>query len=149
MFKHPSLDGCLFIPKSKEEKLNKQYIYPQNMRASATLWLWSLKDFAIIVVGALFSAMVLATTRILIPAVLTAAFAFLSIRNDETTILDFLKYAVRYFISTQQYFEWGLKNKPVIKQKKEVRNDSAVNSHTNANVKANILPASSDKKVGE
>ena len=34
--------------------MNKQYIYPQNMRASATLWLWSLKDFAIIVVGALF-----------------------------------------------------------------------------------------------
>lgn len=79
------------------------------MRASATLWLWSLKDFAIIVVGALFSAMVLATTRILIPAVLTAAFAFLSIRNDETTILDFLKYAARYFISTQQYYEWRLK----------------------------------------
>lgn len=100
--------------------MNKQFIYPQNMRASATLWLWSLKDFAIIVVGALFSAMVLATTRILISAVLTAAFAFLSIRNDETTILDFIKYAVRYFISTQQYFEWGLKNKPPVKQKKEV-----------------------------
>lgn len=95
--------------------MNKQYIYPQNMRASATLWLWSLKDFAVIVVGALFSAMVLATTRILIPAVLTAAFAFLSIRNDETTILDFLKYAARYFISTQQYYEWRLKGE----QKKE------------------------------
>lgn len=100
--------------------MNKQFIYPQNMRASATLWLWSLKDFAIIVVGALFSAMVLATTRILIPAVLTAAFAFLSIRNDETTILDFIKYAVKYFISIQQYFEWGLKSKPLTKQKKEV-----------------------------
>jgi len=100
--------------------VNKQYIYPQNMRASATLWLWSLKDFAMIVVGALFSAMVLATTRILIPAVLTAAFAFLSICNDETTILDFIKYAVRYFISTQQYFEWKLKSKPLTKQKKEV-----------------------------
>ncbi len=100
--------------------MNKQYIYPQNMRASATLWLWSLKDFAIIVVGALFSAMVLATTRVLIPAVLTAAFAFLSIRNDETTILDFIKYAIRYFISTQQYFEWGLKSKPTVKSKKEV-----------------------------
>jgi flagellar motor component MotA len=80
------------------------------MRASATLWLWSLKDFAIIVVGALFSAMVLATTKILIPAVITAVYAFLSIRNDETTILDFIKYAVRYFISTQQYYEWRLKD---------------------------------------
>lgn len=129
--------------------MNKQFIYPQNMRASATLWLWSLKDFAIIVVGALFSAMVLATTRILIPAVLTAAFAFLSIRNDDTTILDFIKYAVKYFISTQQYFEWGLKIKPLTKQKKEVRNDSVVNSHTNTNKEAVLLPATNNKKVGE
>lgn len=80
------------------------------MRASATLWLWSLKDFAVIVIAALFSALVLATTKILIPAVLTAAFAFLSIRSDETTVLDFIKYAVKYFISTQQYFEWRLKD---------------------------------------
>lgn len=89
--------------------MNKAYIYPQNMRASATLWLWSLKDFAIIVIAALFSALVLATTKILIPAVLTAVYAFLSIRSDETTVLDFIKYGVRYFISTQQYYEWGLR----------------------------------------
>lgn len=89
--------------------MNKVYIYPQNMRASATLWLWSLKDFAIIVIVALFSALVLATTKILIPAVLTAVYAFLSIRSDETTVLDFIKYGVRYFISTQQYYEWGLR----------------------------------------
>ena len=89
--------------------MNKVYIYPQNMRASATLWLWSLKDFAIIVIAALFSALVLATTKILIPAVLTAVYAFLSIRSDETTVLDFIRYGVRYFISTQQYFEWGLR----------------------------------------
>lgn len=92
-----------------EGQLNKVYIYPHNMRASATLWLWSLKDFAVIVIAALFSALVLTTTKILIPAVLTAVYAFLSIRSDETTVLDFIKYGVRYFISTQQYFEWGLR----------------------------------------
>ena len=79
------------------------------MRASATLWLWGLKDFAVIVIAALFSALVLTTTKILIPAVLTAVYAFLSIRSDETTVLDFIKYGVRYFISTQQYYEWGLR----------------------------------------
>lgn len=99
--------------------MNKQYIYPQNMKASATLWLWSLRDFAIVAVAALFSAMVLATTKILIPAVITAVYAFLSIRAEETTILDFIKYAVRYFISTQQYYEWELKEKnyPIEKKK--------------------------------
>ncbi len=101
--------------------MNKQFIYPQNMRASATLWLWSLKDFAIIAVAALFSAMVLATTKILIPAVITAVYAFLSIRAEEVTILDFIKYAVRYFISTQQYFEWELKDKTYLTEKKKVK----------------------------
>ena len=90
--------------------MNKQFIYPQNMRASATLWLWSLRDFAVIVIAALFSALVLATTKLLIPAALTAAYALLSIRSDETTVLDFLKYAIRYFVSTQQYYEWRLKD---------------------------------------
>ena len=27
-------------------------------------------------------------------------------RMDDTTVLDFMRYAVRYLISTQQYFEW-------------------------------------------
>ncbi len=89
--------------------MNKQFIYPQNMRAFATLWLWSLRDFAVIVIAALFSALVLATTKLLIPAALTAAYALLSIRSDDTTVLDFLKYAIRYFISTQQYYIWRLK----------------------------------------
>ena len=97
------------MPK-RRYNLTKQFIYPQNMRASATLWLWSLRDFAVIVIAALFSALVLATTKLLIPAALTAAFAFLSIRSDETTVLDFLKYAIRYFISTQQYYIWRLKD---------------------------------------
>lgn len=88
--------------------MNKQYIYPQNMKASASLWLWSLKDFLIIVVGALISAVILATTRLMIPAVIVAAFAFLSIRSDETTVLDFVKYAIKYFISSQQTYYWKL-----------------------------------------
>ena len=108
--------------------MNKQFIYPQNMRASASLWLWSLKDFAIIVVAALFSAMVLATTKIFIPAIITAVYAFLCIRADDITILDFIKYAVRYFISTQQYFEWELKEKHYSKGKKKMK-EGVKNEH--------------------
>ena len=28
----------------------KLYIYPQNLKATANLWLWSLRDFALICV---------------------------------------------------------------------------------------------------
>lgn len=83
-----------------------QYLYPQNLKATANLWLWSLKDFTILGVSLLLSIIVLVQFRWLIPIAVTLCYGFLTIRMDETTILDFIKYAVRYFISTQQYYEW-------------------------------------------
>ncbi len=82
------------------------YLYPQNLKAAANLWLWSLKDFVVLAVAALFSALVLVQLRIYLPAAVTLCYGFLTIRMDDTTVLDFIKYAVRYFISTQQYYEW-------------------------------------------
>ena len=84
----------------------KQYLYPQNLKAAANLWLWNLKDFAILGVVALLSIAALVQLGFIRPAAATLCYGFLTIRMDDATILDFLKYAVRYFISTQQYFEW-------------------------------------------
>ena len=83
-----------------------QYIYPQNLRAKANLWLWNLRDFLIMGIAALLSVVILVQTHIFIPAAATLLYAFLSIRLDDTTIIDYLRYAVKFFISTQQYFEW-------------------------------------------
>ena len=83
-----------------------QYLYPQNLKATANLRLWSLKDFMIMGIAALLSIIILVNTGFAIPAAATLCFGFLTIRMDDTTILDFIRYAVKYFISTQQYFEW-------------------------------------------
>ena len=83
-----------------------QYLYPQNLKATANLWLWSLKDFAILGVAALLSVVILVQLRFFVPAAVTMCFGFLTIRMDDATVLDFVRYAVRYFISTQQYYEW-------------------------------------------
>ncbi len=84
------------------------YLYPQNLKATANLWLWGLKDFAILCIAALLSLLILVQLRFFIPAVVTLCYGFLTIRLDDTTVLDFIKYAVRYFISTQQHFEWRI-----------------------------------------
>ena len=83
-----------------------QYLYPQNLKATANLWLWSLRDFAILCIAVLLSALALVQLGMFIPAAVTLCFGFLTIRMDDTTVLDFIRYAVRYFISTQQYYEW-------------------------------------------
>lgn len=85
----------------------RTYLYPQNLKASASLWLWSLKDFAIIAVTALIAVLVLVNTFVFIPIVLVLIYAFLTIRLEDTTVMDFLRYAIKFFITTQQYFEWA------------------------------------------
>ena len=82
------------------------FIYPQDLKAKANMWLWNLKDFAIIGIGALLSAVLLIYFRKVLPLGIVAIYAFMTIRLDDTTVMDYIQYAVRYFITTQQYFEW-------------------------------------------
>ncbi|MEE1056466.1 MAG: hypothetical protein UH239_04365 [Acutalibacteraceae bacterium] len=93
------------------------YLYPQNLKATANMWLWSLRDFAIMSIAMLFSVLILANTRMIIPLAVTLCFGFLTIRLEETTVMDFIKYAVKYFISTQQEFHWAERSKKIEKKK--------------------------------
>lgn len=82
------------------------YIYPENLKARPTMWFWSLKDFVILGIGALISIVFLIHLHKLVPAAIVMAYGFLTIRLEDATILDFIKYAGRYFISTQQEYRW-------------------------------------------
>lgn len=84
------------------------YMYPDNLKAKATLWLWELKDIGIIGVGLLISVFALSQTGILVPIVITAVYAFLAIRFEDTSILDFIRYACAFFIFKPQLYEWRL-----------------------------------------
>ena len=90
--------------------MKQTYLYPQNLKASASLWLWSLRYFAIICVSVLLSVIIMSQTFFVLPLSLTLCFAFLSIRLDDTTILDFIRYALKYFITTQQEFRWEVRS---------------------------------------
>ena len=83
-----------------------QYLYPQNLKATANLWLWGLRHFVILGVAALLSIVLLVRLQMAVPLALTLCFGFLTIRLEDSTVLDFLIHAVRFFLSTQQYFEW-------------------------------------------
>lgn len=82
------------------------YIYPDNLKAKATLWLWELRDIGIIGVGLLLSVLAFSQLGAMMPIVITAVYAFLSIRFEDTSILDFIRYACAFFIFKQQMYEW-------------------------------------------
>ena len=92
------------------------YLYPQNLKATANMWLWSLRDFAIISIAMLLSVLILANTRMVIPLAVTLCFGFLTIRLEETTVMDFIRYAIKYFISTQQEFYWAERRSKIEKK---------------------------------
>ncbi|WP_242871962.1 MULTISPECIES: hypothetical protein [unclassified Ruminococcus] len=45
----------------------------------------------------------------IIPAAVTLCYAFLSLRADESSVMDYIINAVKYFLLTQQEFRWQLK----------------------------------------
>ena len=72
------------------------------------MWLWELRDVGVIGVGLLVSILALTLSGIFIPLLLTAVFAFVRIRFVGIRILDFVRYAIAFLITKQQFYEWRM-----------------------------------------
>ena len=44
----------------------------------------------------------------MLPIVAMALYAFLTIRFEDTSILDFIRYSGAFFLTRQQLYEWSL-----------------------------------------
>ena len=84
------------------------FIYPENLKAKPMLWLWELRDIGIIGVSFLLSVLALAQGVGMPPLVITVLYAYLAIREDGSSILDFLRRAACFLLLEQQYYEWRL-----------------------------------------
>ena len=82
------------------------FIYPNDLKAKPKLWLWELRDIAILGVGFLLSVLAVTQGMGMFPLVVTVLFAFLSIRVEGTSVLDFIHYATGFLFFKQQYYEW-------------------------------------------
>ncbi len=83
-----------------------RYLYPQNLKAKANIWLWGMRDFIILCIGALLSIVLLVELKWIPPAAITLCFGFLTIRKEDMTILDYMKFAAKYLITDQQQYKW-------------------------------------------
>lgn len=90
------------------ERGDGMFIYPENLRAKPMLWLWELRDIGIIGVSFLLSVLALSQGIGMIPLVITVLYAFLSIRLDGSSILDFLRRAACFLFLQQQRYDWRL-----------------------------------------
>ena len=84
----------------------KTYIYPENLRATVRLWFWNVRDFCILCGGIIVAVALFAKLRTFVPAAAVVCYAFLTFRSEDTAVIDYMTAAVRYFLLTQQEFEW-------------------------------------------
>ena len=82
------------------------YIYPQNLKSGAKLWLWNICDLLILCLGLILSVVIFTQFRTFLSFAITAAYAFLTIRMEEITVMDYLFCAVKFFITAQQIYHW-------------------------------------------
>ncbi len=84
------------------------YLYPDNLKAKATLWLWELRDVGVVGVELLLSVFALAQLHFFLPIIVTAVYAFLSIRFEGASIKDFIANAIGFFFGKPQIYRWEL-----------------------------------------
>ena len=86
--------------------MNETYYYPYDLKSQAKLWLWNLRDVVIIGVALLLSILAMTQIKFYIPMALTLVYMFLSVRLEDVCVLDYIRCGVKYFLLSQQYFEW-------------------------------------------
>ena len=83
-------------------------INPDHLKALPMLWLWRLRDIAVLGSGARLSVLALAQGLGMGLLVITVLYAFLTIQVEGSSILDFLRRAACFLCLCQQYYEWRL-----------------------------------------
>ena len=86
--------------------MNEIYYYPYNLKSQAKLWLWNLRDSVIIGIALLISILAWIKAGFFLPMALTLVFMFLSIRMEDICVLDYIRCGIRYFLLSQQYYQW-------------------------------------------
>lgn len=84
----------------------KSYIYPENLRATVKLWFWNVRDFLIICGGIILSVIMFAKLWTPIPMAATVCYGFLSLKVDDTAIMDYIFNAAKFFVTSQQIYFW-------------------------------------------
>ena len=83
------------------------YIYPENLKAVPTLWLWRLRDIAAGGLLAVFGVVTLTQLGTPLFAAIAALHLFLTIRFEDACILDFIRKAGVYFIGRPRLYRWA------------------------------------------
>lgn len=83
----------------------KEYIYPKDLKVSAIMFLWRLRDAAILVLLTVTAVILFGLAKTIVPLVGAAVFGVLTIDIGGIRIYDYLKLCTQFF-GGQRIFFW-------------------------------------------
>lgn len=82
-----------------------EYIYPKDLKVSAIMFLWRLRDAAILVLLTVTAVILFGLAKTIVPLVGAAVFGVLTIDIGGIRIYDYLKLCMQFF-GGQRIFFW-------------------------------------------
>ena len=79
------------------------YRYPAHLKSKPKLWLWSLRDLAVLGCMLPFSVLLAVWGGVLFPLGITIGFAALSVRPEEDAVSDHVRRILRYLTRPKLY----------------------------------------------
>lgn len=83
----------------------KEYIYPKDLKISATVFLWRLRDALLLLAFAIIAIIFFGLAKTIVPLVGAAVFGVLTIDIGGIRIYDYLKLCTQFF-GGQRIFFW-------------------------------------------
>ena len=85
----------------------KKYIYPKDLKMSATIFLWRIRDGAVTLLLAVGAVILFGLLHTVLPLVAAAVYAVLTIDLGGMRIYDYIRYSLRFFAG-QRIYVWRL-----------------------------------------
>lgn len=88
----------------------EEYYYPENLNQDLTILCWKARNAAIVFCCAVASGLLFIWTSLYIPLVITAVFAFFTVRltNSDYSVYEYMKILIIYALLGQQTFFWRI-----------------------------------------
>ncbi|MEE1155669.1 MAG: hypothetical protein U0O22_09575 [Acutalibacteraceae bacterium] len=88
----------------------EEFYYPDNLNKDAVILVWKARDAVIVFCSLIASFLLFLWTSLYIPLVVSATFAFFTIRlaDSDYSVYEYIKTLVNYAITGQQTFFWRI-----------------------------------------
>ncbi len=82
------------------------YMYPKDLRSKPKFIMWEFKDMIISTLMLLISVFIFSKTNTTFFIAVTGVYMFLTVNIEDMSVRNYIIYAFRFLISTQQKYFW-------------------------------------------